>query len=96
LLYPFSGSTVFGTGIDPKGMANGLLTAVGLALTSYRLADTISNLETGLKPDSSYLYIQLIGAFWAILLYWILLKAIGKRARNLRTAKVKAHSQAQS
>lgn len=80
LLYPFSGAMVFGTGIDPKGKSiNGLLIVVGLVLASYRLADTALSLRTGLQLDYSYLYVQVIGALSALLFYWILLKAFGKR-----------------
>lgn len=83
LLYPFSEAMIFSTGIDPKGKSiNILISIISLALSAYRLADTVWNLRMGIQLYSSYIYIQVMGAFSALIFYWILFKTIGTVNRS--------------
>ena len=94
LLYPFSGSLVFGTGIDPKGSVNIALAILGLALSSYRFYDTALNLEAGFQLGQSYLYIQALGAVSALLFYWVLLRVIVNRLKGVRINEPRSGDQA--
>jgi membrane-bound metal-dependent hydrolase YbcI (DUF457 family) len=83
LFYPFLDSLVLETNIDPKGRVNVALTLFGLVLSLFRLRDTVLNIEKGVKFESYYVRMQVLGAISALIVYLLLSYVVVRVVRGL-------------